>query len=182
MRHRHQSVLPLAADAPPDSILIGPNSFRPGLVPYQYQPDPRETPEWRRIRKRVLARDHSACRKCGRPASDVDHRVELMDGGAPYDPENLQALCADCHGAKSSESRYRRARRATTSWGRMTLCPKCSGTGICVTCLVHVHACTTCLGVRIVPERCAESGTIPSQSMIAEVSSLAWAGVQPPPP
>jgi 5-methylcytosine-specific restriction enzyme A len=160
--------------------VVGPSTFLPGRIPPRFQPDPRATAEWRRLRKAVLARDHFLCRSCGSAASDVDHRVELIDGGAPYDPENLQALCEACHDAKSSESRYRRATRAASSWGRMALCPRCSGTGRCVDCLATPHACTSCLGVRFIPEYCAQRGEIPSQAVVAQVSSLAWAGADPP--
>jgi len=181
MRRRHQAILVDGGEPPGEAVLVGPSIFLPGGTPPRFRPDPRATPEWRRLRKVVLARDAFACRECGRPASDVDHRVELIDGGAPYEPENLQALCATCHDAKSSESRYRRVLRATSSWGRMALCPRCSGTGLCAACSTHRHACTSCLGVRFIPERCAERGEIPSQSIVAKVSSVAWAGAEPPP-
>jgi HNH endonuclease len=182
MPRRHQAVLPLEADPGEVALTIGPSMFRPGQTPRRFQPDPRMTPQWKRLRKTALKRDHFACRRCGQPASDVDHRVELIDGGAAFDLENLQALCAPCHDAKSSESRYRRARRATSSWGRMALCPRCSGTGLCIECPAAPHPCTVCLGVRFTPESCAERGEVPSQSVISEVSSLAWAGAEPPPP
>ncbi|MCI4347537.1 MAG: HNH endonuclease [Thermoplasmata archaeon] len=160
-------------------IVSGPSTFLPGRTPHRYLADPRTTPAWRRARKAVLARDHSTCRACGRPASDVDHIIELIDGGAPYDLGNLQALCAPCHDAKSSEARYQRASRATSSWGRMALCPWCSGSGLCATCAEPSHPCPGCLGVRLVPERSAVGAEIPSQSVLAEVSSVAWAGARP---
>ncbi len=31
---------------------------------------------------------------------DVHHRIALRDGGAPYDPDNLEALCRPCHRAE----------------------------------------------------------------------------------
>ena len=57
-----------------------------------------------RIRKRVLLRDHYTCRRCGRVSVDleVDHIVPLFLGGAESD-ENRQALCRECHAAKSAE-------------------------------------------------------------------------------
>ena len=180
MRRHRQATLSVEDDLDVGAVLVGPSAFRPGQVPFRFQIDPRTTPEWRRIRQRVLRRDGHACRRCGRPATDVDHRVELIDGGAAYETGNLQSLCPECHGAKSSESRYRRARRAASSWGRLALCPKCVGSGECRWCLTSFHACTACLGLRFVPERCAERGEIPSQSTLAEVSSLAWAGAEPP--
>ena len=57
-----------------------------------------------RIRRRVLLRDHYTCRRCGRVSVDleVDHIVPLFLGGAESD-ENRQALCRECHAAKSAE-------------------------------------------------------------------------------
>lgn len=40
-----------------------------------------------------------------RPAQMVDHRVRLRDGGAAFDPANLQALCNPCHNAKRAKER-----------------------------------------------------------------------------
>jgi hypothetical protein len=176
MRRRRQAVLEGAADGESEAPEIGPSIFLPGQVPARFQPDPRVTPAWRRIRKAVLRRDRFRCSDCGGPASDVDHRVELIDGGAAFAIENLQALCEPCHDAKTSEARHQRALRASSSWGRMALCPRCAGTGLCPECESTVHPCTTCLGVRIVPERCLPHGEIPSQYVLARVSSLAWAG------
>ncbi|MGC2290032.1 MAG: HNH endonuclease [Thermoplasmata archaeon] len=161
--------------------MAAPSTFLPGRTPHRYRPDPRATSKWRRLRKNVLTRDHFACRRCGAAATDVDHRVELIDGGEPFDPSNLQALCAACHDMKSTESRYLRASRATLSWGRMALCPRCAGSGWCGGCVSLRHPCTVCLGVRFIPERDAQRGEIPSQSVVAEVSPLAWAGAKPTP-
>ena len=57
-----------------------------------------------RIRRRVLLRDHYTCRRCGRVSVDleVDHIVPLFLGGAESD-ENRQALCRECHDAKSAD-------------------------------------------------------------------------------
>ncbi len=57
-----------------------------------------------RIRRRVLLRDHYTCRRCGRVSVDLeaDHIVPLFLGGAESD-ENRQALCRECHAAKSAE-------------------------------------------------------------------------------
>jgi 5-methylcytosine-specific restriction protein A len=62
-------------------------------------------PNWAtEIRPAILARDNHRCQhldhghRCGRPASDVDH----IRRGTDHSPENLQALCADHHAAKTS--------------------------------------------------------------------------------
>jgi len=49
--------------------------------------------DWRRIRLVVLRRDRWTCRRCGRPANQVDHIVP----GDDHRPANLQALCKSCH-------------------------------------------------------------------------------------
>jgi 5-methylcytosine-specific restriction endonuclease McrA len=63
-------------------------------------------PDWyTSIRPYVLARDEHRCRArtngraCGRWANQVDHIGDRDD----HRPENLQALCADCHNRKSSQ-------------------------------------------------------------------------------
>lgn len=57
-----------------------------------------------RIRRRVLLRDEYTCRVCGRVSVDlvIDHIVPLHLGG-PESDENRQAICCDCHAAKSAE-------------------------------------------------------------------------------
>ncbi|MEW1867030.1 HNH endonuclease signature motif containing protein [Streptomyces caelestis] len=55
------------------------------------------------LRPFVLARDGYRCRgidgqHCGEPANQVDHTGDKHD----HRPENLQALCADCHAVKTS--------------------------------------------------------------------------------
>jgi hypothetical protein len=179
MARRHQSELVVEDPNVGIPAAPAPSTFLPCRTPHRYRPDPRTTAEWHRTRKTVLARDRTTCQRCGRSASDVDHRVELIDGGAPFDLENLQALCGPCHDAKSSEARYVRATRAADSWGRLALCPRCAGTGLCGRCSFPGHVCPMCLGVRFVPERSALQDEIPSQSVLAEVSSVAWAGAVP---
>lgn len=52
---------------------------------------------WRRIRARVLARDVT-CVLCGvRPSTHCDHIKAKTD-----DHTQLQGVCAECHGQKSS--------------------------------------------------------------------------------
>lgn len=60
------------------------------------------TAKWRHTRKAVLSRE-PLC-PCGEIAVDVHHKVDLADGGAPYDLENLEGLCHACH---SKETRSR---------------------------------------------------------------------------
>ena len=57
------------------------------------------TPEWPRLRRRVLIRDRHTCQDCKRQGLrrvEVHHLVHLRDGGTD-DMENLILLCYDCH-------------------------------------------------------------------------------------
>jgi hypothetical protein len=58
---------------------------------------------WRITRRRQL-HDHPLCEhtdsdgtECGLIATVVHHRVDLADGGAPRDPQNLTSLCKSHH-------------------------------------------------------------------------------------
>jgi len=65
--------------------------------------------EWRYIRKCILRRDRWRCKICGDPAREVDHIIEIIDGGSFYDWDNLRALCGKCHQAKTNAARTARA-------------------------------------------------------------------------
>ncbi len=56
--------------------------------------------QWRRLRLRILVAN-PFCAVCGRPASEVDHKQAIEDGGDPWDEGNLQPLCPRCHSAKT---------------------------------------------------------------------------------
>jgi 5-methylcytosine-specific restriction enzyme A len=65
-------------------------------------------------RKRILSRDKGLCQVClkvhkYRPARAVDHIIPKFEGGDD-DDDNLQAICKDCHDAKTAEESAR-ARR-----------------------------------------------------------------------
>lgn len=61
---------------------------------------------WRRVRK-MYARNHPYCEICERegrgpiPMRIVDHIIEIEDGGAWYDENNLQSLCMECSNRKT---------------------------------------------------------------------------------
>lgn len=64
--------------------------------------------DWAARRKRVLRMAGYACVECGAHANQVDHIKRDAGDGL----NNLQALCEDCHGRKSSaEGNAARARR-----------------------------------------------------------------------
>lgn len=70
------------------------------------------TPAWRKLSKAHRAHEPLCrhCAKAGRitPAAVVDHIIERRDGGANYDPSNLQSLCHSCHNIKTQQERRRR--------------------------------------------------------------------------
>lgn len=69
---------------------------------------------WRRLREQILIRDRWLCRceDCDkrvarRMANEVDHIVELADGGSD-DPSNLRAINDECHKLKTEREQRRR--------------------------------------------------------------------------
>lgn len=65
--------------------------------------------DWRYIRRCILRRDKYRCRLCSNRAREVDHIVELADGGSFSDWSNLRSLCHACHQAKTNRLRGSRA-------------------------------------------------------------------------
>lgn len=61
-------------------------------------------------RRRAYLEDHPTCERpgCGRPATVVDHRLPLREGG-PDDESNYQALCKLCHDSWKQRIDRRRA-------------------------------------------------------------------------
>lgn len=64
------------------------------------------TSRWARVSRRILA-ERPICANCQRRlAVAVDHRTPLREmlaaGRDPYDPNELDALCASCHAAKTA--------------------------------------------------------------------------------
>ena len=71
-----------------------------------------DTPEWKRIRKARLLLN-PLCQSCEMigvvtPAKDVDHIIEIEDGGEPFDLDNTQSLCRACHNRKTAMSARQR--------------------------------------------------------------------------
>lgn len=71
---------------------------------------------WMTRRSRIMSRDCGLCQQCKREgrlqlAEQVDHIRELADGGTD-DDSNLEALCGDCHKAKTARSQAARRGRA----------------------------------------------------------------------
>lgn len=74
--------------------------------------------EYQRWRETVITRAGGQCealvdgRRCRKAAPRfrmfADHKVELSDGGAPFDPANGECLCGAHHSAKTARARARR--------------------------------------------------------------------------
>lgn len=53
---------------------------------------------WRRLRLRIIERADRRCQTCGGAGRlEVHHVTPVRDGGAVWDPDNLQVLCRRCH-------------------------------------------------------------------------------------
>ena len=64
---------------------------------------------WKAVRREVLRRDHYTCKHCYRRASEVHHIIELTpdnlhDHTVSLNPDNLEALCHDCHTKETKDS------------------------------------------------------------------------------
>lgn len=73
---------------------------------------------WRYIRRCILRRDKYRCQMlldggglCLKPGYEVDHIVEMADGGSFHEWLNLRTLCEGCHLAKTNAMRAKRAEK-----------------------------------------------------------------------
>ena len=71
-----------------------------------------DSPAWRKVRQLKMNRS-PFCEICSAKnrfakAGVVDHIVEIRDGGAPLDLENLQSLCRACHNQKTKAEMMKR--------------------------------------------------------------------------
>ena len=62
---------------------------------------------WRSTSRRYRE-EHPLCEACLRdgvvkPADLVHHKVDIVDGGDPFDPDNLESLCLACHNRVHSD-------------------------------------------------------------------------------
>jgi len=68
---------------------------------------------WDRVKQKALERDGYLCQPCKRrklmrPATEVDHIVALVDGGARLDLNNLESTCHSDHVSKTWRERKAR--------------------------------------------------------------------------
>ena len=55
------------------------------------------------MRRRQVITEQPICNICDqRLAVEIDHITPLDHDGAPYDRDNLQGLCVDCHRTKTA--------------------------------------------------------------------------------
>jgi 5-methylcytosine-specific restriction endonuclease McrA len=67
--------------------------------------DPRDSRQWRELRKRILARDGGVCTYCGQDADTVDHILPVKNHPElAMNPENLRSACRRCNSMKGSRS------------------------------------------------------------------------------
>lgn len=66
------------------------------------------TKRWQTTRDKYIS-DNPLCEACGGLGQEVDHIVELLDGGDEVAIGNLQTMCKRCHGKKTYQERLRRA-------------------------------------------------------------------------
>ena len=74
------------------------------------------TPRWAWTRRAVLRAAGYRCARCGRGAREVDHVVPISHGGAPFNVQNLQALCRRCHFGKSRAELGVKPEPSSASW------------------------------------------------------------------
>jgi 5-methylcytosine-specific restriction endonuclease McrA len=60
---------------------------------------------WRRLSRAFLLSRNYICERCGRPAEIAHHKKHLTaanvhDPAISLDPQNLEALCMECHNAE----------------------------------------------------------------------------------
>lgn len=67
-----------------------------------------QTARWKRVRGFVIRRDKGLCQhhlngQVFVAGTECDHIKPLSLGGDPYDPENIQLLCKECHKRKTAK-------------------------------------------------------------------------------
>lgn len=72
------------------------------------------TPSQRQALRRQALRADPTCAVCGQTNTaelELDHIIEISDGGNAYDPQNTWLLCKPCHRAKTAHAREQRTKR-----------------------------------------------------------------------
>ena len=74
------------------------------------------TSQWRQLRQAAFDTFGRACMICADRATEIDHIIELADGGSNT-LDNLQPLCKPCHATKTANYNSRTKRRYKPSEG-----------------------------------------------------------------
>lgn len=86
--------------------------IRPVKAPQPHSKGIYSSSKWKRLRNRFIANNPLCvhCERIGliRPATVVDHIVEIRDGGDVWNTDNYQSLCRDCHQIKTGMEQRRR--------------------------------------------------------------------------
>lgn len=84
--------------------------------------------EWHETQERL--QDRYNIKVIGNDRSlEVDHVTPISEGGHPFDPGNLQTLCAECHEEKTSAEAAERAETPTSEGVTATLTEYVEGGG-----------------------------------------------------
>ncbi|WP_431980020.1 HNH endonuclease [Streptomyces qinglanensis] len=71
---------------------------------------------WRTLKRKVTARDHGCCYRCGAEPTDsphaLDHVIPISEGGSRTDLNNLGLICTPCDAIKSAAEALRGTQRA----------------------------------------------------------------------
>ena len=75
---------------------------------------------WKKLRAAKVAVDplceHCMANGIAKAVEEVDHKIEIEDGGAVWDIENLQSLCKHCHLVKTYKCKKEREQKKD-DWG-----------------------------------------------------------------
>lgn len=79
-----------------------------------------DSKEWAATRAYIMARDCYTCQRCGRPAQEVHHKEHLSEANifdikVTLNPDNLVALCRDCHFKQHEEDKANGIKRTKKS-------------------------------------------------------------------
>lgn len=70
--------------------------WQPRSKKYPKKTDPIYSGHWQKVRAAYL-RQYPICNRCEHSATIVHHIEEIENGGDPYNWDNLESLCRDCH-------------------------------------------------------------------------------------
>ena len=81
---------------------------------------------WDVFRRAMIRRSGGVCERCGiHGRLEMHHMTPLSDGGACYDPENVEVLCRRCHiehhHPKSTNTDFERKRWLLSLQGALTV-------------------------------------------------------------